>query len=102
MIPKIDHLAQRLIGEFGADAVSTDAASLTAHTVDGQLGNIICRPASAAEVATALRLCSEAQAIVIPWGGGTAITIGNPPRRVDVIIDLQKLGRVIDHDPGNL
>jgi glycolate oxidase FAD binding subunit len=102
MIPSIDHLAQRLIGEFGADAVSTDAASLTAHTVDGQPGSIICRPASAAEVAAALRLCSEAQAIVIPWGGGTAMTIGNPPRRVDVIIDLQKLGRVIDHDPGNL
>ena len=70
--------------------------------VDGQVADIICRPASAAEVATALRLCSEAQAIVTPWGGGTAMTIGNPPRRVDVIIDLQKLGRVIDHDPGNL
>jgi len=34
MIPKIDHLAQRLIGEFGADAVSTDAAALTARAVD--------------------------------------------------------------------
>jgi glycolate oxidase FAD binding subunit len=102
MIPKIDHLAQRLIGEFGADAVSTDAAALTARAADGQVADIVCRPTAAAEVAAALRLCSEAQAIVTPWGGGTAMTIGNPPRRVDVIIDLQKLGRVIDHDPGNL
>ena len=51
MIPSIDHLAQRLNAEFGADAVSTDAASLIAHAVDGQLANIICRPASPAEVA---------------------------------------------------
>ena len=102
MISSIDHLAQRLIGEFGADAVSTDAASLAAHAVDGRLANIICRPASAAEVAACLRLCSEAQAVVAPWGGGTAMALGNPPRRLDVIIDLQRLGRVIDHDPGNL
>ena len=102
MICSIDHLAHRLIGEFGADAVSTDAASLTAHAVDGRLANIICRPASAAEIAACLRLCSEAQAVVVPWGGGTAMAVGNPPRRIDVIIDLQRLGRVIDHDPGNL
>jgi len=102
MISSIDLLAQRLIGEFGADAVSTDGASLTAHAVDGQRADLICRPPSAAEVAAVLRLCSEAQASVTPWGGGTAMTVGNPPRRVDVIIDLQKLGRVIDHDPGNL
>ena len=46
MIPSIDHLAQRLIGEFGADAVSTDAAALTAHAVDGQVADIVCRPAA--------------------------------------------------------
>jgi glycolate oxidase FAD binding subunit len=102
MTPDFDQLAQRLIAELGTAAISTDAPPLNTYSVDGKRGALICRPASAPEVAAALRLCSEAQAHVTPRGGGTAMTLGNPPRRVDVIIDLQKLNRVLDHDAANL
>jgi len=34
-------------------------------------------------VSAALRLCEEADATVSPWGGGTAMALGNPPRQVD-------------------
>lgn len=102
MTLNVDSLAQRLTGELGADAVSMDVASLNLHCVDGKTAALICRPSSAAEVAAALRLCSEAQAHVTPWGGGTAMLVGNLPRRVDVVVDLSKLNRVMDHDAANL
>jgi glycolate oxidase FAD binding subunit len=41
-------------------------------------------------------------ATIIPWGGGTAIAIGNRPRQADVAIQLGKLARVLEHDAANL
>jgi len=98
----IEQLAERLTSELGADAVSTDPGLLTAHAVDGKIAKLLCRPASAAEVTAALRICAEAQAILIPWGGGTAMALGNTPRHADVVVDLKRLDRVIEHDPANL
>jgi glycolate oxidase FAD binding subunit len=98
----IEQLAERLTSELGVDAVSTDPGSRTAQAVDGRIAKLLCRPASAAEVTAALRICAEAQAIVIPWGGGTAMALGNAPRRADVVMDLKRLDRVIEHDPANL
>lgn len=95
-------LKDRLVSALGADGVSADAELLGAHAVDGVRAKLLCRPASAAEVAAALRICAEAQAIAIPWGGGTAMTLGNAPRGADLIFDLKKLDRVIEHDPANL
>ena len=58
----IEQLIERLTSELGVDAVSSDADLLARHSVDGKIAKLLCRPASAAEVSAALRICSEAQA----------------------------------------
>jgi glycolate oxidase FAD binding subunit len=98
----IEQLVERLTSELGADAVSTDPGLLASRAVDGKKAKLLCRPASAAEVSAALRICAEAQAIVLSWGGGTAMALGNAPRRADVVMHLDRLDRVIEHDPANL
>jgi glycolate oxidase FAD binding subunit len=97
-----DRLAQLLQGELGADAVTGEAALLAAHNVDGREPALVCFPASPEQVAAALRLCSEANAIVTPWGGGTSMGIGNPTRQVDIIIGLERLNLLVEHDQANL
>jgi glycolate oxidase FAD binding subunit len=62
----------------------------------------VVTPESNEQIGAALRHCSEARATVVPWGGGTAMTLGNPPRQVDVVMNLGHLNRVIEHDPANL
>jgi glycolate oxidase FAD binding subunit len=63
---------------------------------------LLCFPASPEQIAAALHLCSEANASVTPWGGGTAMGIGNPPRQVDVVIGLDRLNLLVEHDQANL
>ena len=89
-----DRLAQSLEGELGADAVTHELSSLAAYNVDGREPALLCFPASPEQVAAALRLCSEANATVTPWGGGTAMAIGNPTRQVDIVIGLERLNRL--------
>jgi glycolate oxidase FAD binding subunit len=98
----VEQLANQLETALGADTVTAVAAgSMTSHSIDGKQ-KLVCLPESAEQIAAALRLCTEAEAAVIPWGGGTAMAIGNVPRQADVIIETRKLNHVIEHDHANL
>lgn len=98
----VDQLGQRLAAALGADAVKLESRALADYCVDGKPPSLICSPDTPEQIASALRLCAEAAAAVTPWGGGTAMATGNPPRAVDVVIDTHRLNRVIEHDHANL
>jgi glycolate oxidase FAD binding subunit len=97
-----EQLARQLESELGAAAVSAEPSALAAHAVDGKVPALICAPAAPEQLAVALRICSEAQTAVIPWGGGTAMAIGNPPRRADLVLSTTRMNRLIEHDDANL
>ena len=95
-------LARRLSESLGADAITSEGAQLAEHSVDGVTPALICTPATGEQLADAVRICSEAEASVAPWGSGTAMILGNPPRTLDVIVKTTRLNRMIDHDHANL
>jgi glycolate oxidase FAD binding subunit len=99
----IEQLANQLETALGPDVVTADASGGGgAHSIDGKQPKLVCRPESAEQIAAALRLCNEVEATVTPWGGGTAMSIGNLPRQADVIIETRRLNRMIEHDHANL
>jgi glycolate oxidase FAD binding subunit len=98
----VDQLLERLRSALGPDRVSADAVALAEHHIDGVDPAVLVTPESTEQIEGALRLCSESGATVIPWGGGTAMAIGNPPRQAHVVMKLDKLARVIEHDAPNL
>lgn len=97
-----EQLAQRLQAALGSDVVNAEANFHASHIVDGKQPALVCAPQSAEQIAAVLRICSEAEASVIPWGGGTAMALGNPPRQADVVVKTTSLTRVIEHDHANL
>src|SRR2546422_2491144 len=96
-----DRLANRLEGALGS-AVQRDPATLRAHVVDGLVPHIRCAPQDTSQLSAALRICGESGAAVIPWGGGTAMHWGNPPTHADVVVSLEHLNRLVEHDDANL
>jgi len=72
----IDQLAQRLGAELGAAAVVTEPSVLASHVVDGMQPALVCSPATAEQIAAALRVCVETEAAVVPWGRGKAMGVG--------------------------
>jgi glycolate oxidase FAD binding subunit len=97
-----DQLAQRLASELGSEAVSEEQPAGADQFFDGIEPAVLCSPAAPSQIAAALRICSEADAAVTPWGGGSAMMIGNAPRRLDVIIGSCRLNRLLEHDHANL
>jgi glycolate oxidase FAD binding subunit len=102
MKPSIERLAERLSTSLGAEATTAEAAQCAEHKIDGVTPALICTPATADQLAAAVRICAESSAAIAPCGGGTAMSLGNPPRRYDVAIKTTGLNRLIEHDHANL
>ncbi|MDR7419987.1 MAG: FAD-binding oxidoreductase [Armatimonadota bacterium] len=93
MVPRLE----ALLGRESVSVADTDR-----YAVDGVVPRVMARPGDAEQVAAVLRLCAEGGAAVVPWGGGTAIEVGNPPRAADVVLRTDRLAAVIEHDHANL
>jgi len=76
--------------------------SLADYAVDGMVPARVVSPASVGELARALKDAHAAGEAVVPWGGGTRMHVGGLLRRYDVAIDLGRLDRVLEHEPGDL
>jgi len=72
------------------------------YAVDGVIPQVVALPATGEEVAEGMRLASREGAAVIPWGGGTAMSLGNIPRRYDIALCLSHLNQVVEYEPADL
>jgi len=100
-------VAARSLGEAfaaiaGRDRVREDPPSLAAAAIDGLVPKWIVSPTSVDQLGPILALAAEARLAVIPRGAGSALELGNPPARVDVVLDLTGLDRVIEYNPDDL
>lgn len=91
-------LGSILRGELGDDAV-------VAHPppdIDGAAPAWTLAPRDAPALAAGLRRLSEAGAAAIVRGAGSRLGFGNPPRRADLLLSLERLAGidVLDADEG--
>ncbi len=73
-----------------------------ADVVDAVAPDRVARPESTSEVAEVLRAAAAEGLTVVPRGHGTKLTWGAPPSRVDLVLDLSLMDRVLDHAAGDL
>jgi len=93
-------LVPRFEALLGSEWVTV--ADTSRWMVDGLTPGLAVRPGDAEQVGAALRFCGEAGAAVVPWGGGTAIEVGNLPRAYHVALLTDRLSRLVEHDAANL
>ena len=86
----------------GASRVTERPEALRAAAVDDCLPRWVVKPASAERAAVVLALAAEAGLAVVPRGGGTALDLGAPPARLDVVLDTRDLNRVLEYKPDDL
>jgi FAD/FMN-containing dehydrogenase len=99
-------LGVRLLAALGPGAVLTEPSDIARYAVDWR--NLyhgrplaVVRPATVDEVATAVKLCAEAGAPVVPQGGNTSMVGGATPSDTGtaVVLSLERLRRVRAIDP---
>src|SRR5712664_1454069 len=92
--PLHSSLRHRLISFMGQEHVHAASAS---DVVAGVQPKLVVIPGSESELAEALRLVGDAGLTVIPRGGSTKISWGNPPARADIIFSTARLNEITEH-----
>lgn len=62
----------------------------------------VASPADSGEASALLAAATEHGLAVVPRGSGTTVSWGVPPRRLDLVIDMLRLDRVLEHAAGDL
>jgi glycolate oxidase FAD binding subunit len=93
-------LSERLRERLPAAALSFDPGP--EYVVDDLMPGLVALPKTQEEVAAVLAVANEAGAAVIPWGAGGRMSIGMPPERYDLALDLRGLNRVVEYEPADL
>jgi glycolate oxidase FAD binding subunit len=95
-------IAEALAKIAGRDHVTDNPARLAASAIDGVTPRWLVRATAIEQVSAVLALAFEESLAVVPRGSGSALESGHQPARVDVVLDLTGLHRVIDYNPDDL
>src|SRR5690349_17644101 len=95
-------LARALAAVVAPEHVLEDPSDCAAYAVQGRAPGCVADPGSLEQLAAVMRVAHEFRAAVAPWGGGTQQRIGCPPERLDLVVRIARLNRVLIHEPHDL
>jgi len=82
--------------------IKTDSQVLEDHRVDGLIPQAVVFPTDLKQVAAVVKYASHENLSLVPWGGGTKIGLGYPPKRLDMVVSTLRLNQITDVDSANL
>jgi glycolate oxidase FAD binding subunit len=86
---------QNIVGqEHAREAAAEDA-------VDGVAPSFVVEPGSTEEISELMKFANDQDLAVAPRGGGTTMSLGNPPRELDLILSTARMNAVVEHVPGD-
>jgi glycolate oxidase FAD binding subunit len=77
-------------------------ADLGPYVVEGRTPEAAVFPGSVDEVQALIALAAAEGMPVVPWGGGTAASVGTPATRSGLVLALSRMARLLEHEPGDL
>jgi glycolate oxidase FAD binding subunit len=86
---------QNIVGEDHAREAAPEDA------VDGVAPSFVVEPGSTEEISELMKLANDRDLAVAPRGGGTSMSLGNPPRELDLILSTTRMDAVVEHVPGD-
>ena len=86
----------------GGQAILTRPPDAHADAVDGILPRIVVEAQSRAAVAAALQWADQRSLSVVIRGGGTKLGWGAVPAPFDVLLDVSRVNRILEHQSGDL
>ncbi len=91
------------IQEYAPGAqVTTETDALRNYAIDGLLPRLVVTPATVEEVAQVVALTNQQDLTLLTRGGGSRMSLGAPPERIDVLLETNQLTRLLEHEAPDL
>jgi len=95
-------LISALKGIIGEPNVIQDPDRLKAYAVDGLAPGAVVFPGSVEEVSRLLAYAHLEKLAVVPRGNGTKMAAGGIPGKIDLVLSMLRINRIVEHDIPNL
>ena len=89
------------LDRYSADALTPYRAYNAGHAF-ARLADFVVRPGSTAEVSQVVELAAAQSVPVIPYGGGTGVMGGVLPVSGGIVLDLQRMNRIVAISPPSM
>jgi FAD/FMN-containing dehydrogenase len=95
-------LVNELAGIVGQDHAGSEEAKIAQFTIDGVKPRAVVYPKDARQVSEVIEYANRNKLSVVPWGSGSKISAGNPPKRLDLVLCTRRMNHMKDVDVSNL
>jgi glycolate oxidase FAD binding subunit len=95
-------LAEGFRAIVGRTHARDDVTTREAAAVDGVVPSLVVAPASGDETSAVVALAAGERLAIVPRGSGSSVDQGAPAERVDLVLDLSRLDRIVEYNPDDL
>ena len=93
---------ERALASIPRNRKITSPAGLSKYLVDGQSPVAVAFPNTVEEMSHLLSVADHDGKVVVPWGAGTQMDLGNIAGKVDLVIGTSRLNRILEYEPADL
>ena len=86
----------------GHEFVKAEPGDMTEYMVDNMTPRAVVFPKKTQEVSEVVKFANRENLAIVPWGSGSKMSLGNPPKRLDLVICTSRMNHMIDVDTSNL
>ena len=86
----------------GQEFVKADPEDLAGYSVDKVTPKAVVFPKDTQQVSDVVRFANQEKLAIVPWGSGTKMSMGNPPKQLDLVLCMSRMNHMIDVDNSNL
>jgi len=101
-VAELNQILEELAGIAGPDRLKTDPAVTAQYAVDGVIPKAVVFPKNTRMVAALVQCACRGNLAIVPWGSGTKMAMGNPPKRLDLVVCMARMNHMLDVDTANL
>ena len=95
-------ITQGLAGIVGEEHVKSDPDTAAKYAVDNRTPKAVAFPKNTRQVSELVTYASRENVSILPWGSGTKMTMGYPPKRLELVISTSRMNHMLDVDTANL
>lgn len=99
---EIDTLKAALQQHVPAIQISSEAEFLRNYAIDGILPRLVATPTTVEQAAQVVGFTHKQGLSLLARGGGSYISIGELPERIDVLLETNRLTKVLGHEAADL
>jgi len=101
-VTELNQALEELAKIAGPDRLKTDPGVTGQYAVDGVVPKAVAFPKDTRVVAALVQCACRGNLAMVPWGSGTKMAMGNPPKRMDLVVCMARMNHMLDVDTANL